>query len=1031
MKLTKKLIAVVLSVIMIFSMIAVPVSATETITENSKVEEVVDEDTSIEEAADQIGEVFSVIRNLIDAIHNLVGGIMGILGKECPFCGEVHEKDVEEPETPEEPTEPDDPEETTYTVSFDLNYEGAENTIPSQTIKKGETIVKPSDPYREGYTFVGWYSDSECLDRFDFSSEIRTDYILYAWWVEGEKETITREEWIIALSEVMNLNADEYPFYAFDDSSEASNAKVVEAAYQEGWFYLSADEDNMVYFNPTDVATREFVAQTATNALLYDVSVLEIPAWIDISEAAYPLNDLQAVNTEILGVDDNKFRPQEAVTYIEMQIALRQVKAILESEKIDNETENHIEYVENVEQTEMFYSLDEAEKKVYTIDDEIVESWKPGEIRILHSGDGSAKDVAVKIVNIYEENGYTVIEYEEPDIGEVVESFDVEGVATTGATFLPAEGVTVVNNQPTARTMRMMRATVSDTVPLTGPLTLAIDELDTEITFDLQNIEYRFVASPSWHLISIDEVYLAINSEISADWQIEDVEAEDLGIPDEILIGNIDCPIGYGFNVSGEVYLTFSAEAGLNIVISISSKTGIQYTKNTGLRFVKDINPSLTPIKIAGSVEAGVAIEPGAEFLGIDLVAVGVGLGAAIEGELTPYLNPPGFCFDSTAYIYLNIYAQIGPDDACLEFTKDIYNADNSFYKDNIHFEETGKKEECTRGNGNYMGSVMRADNTSIPVGNAKIQVYRGNALKDTTITDSHGNFVGVSLPSGSYRIRVSCSGYIPYERNFDIVGGQTTTIATQLMISRDSEGDNGWDSRTCSGYVTNAYTGGRISGVTVEIRTQHLFGDNDLIDVVTTDSNGCFNFTATIGQYEIKAIKEGYVTNTISVTLFDDVVGANIVLNPESTMVLDGNLRTVLTWGYIPYDLDSHMTGPQGSGRFHVAFYDMSSNYVSLDVDDTSSYGPETITINQTESGIYSYYVHDYSNRHSSYSTAMSNSGAKVQLYNGNTLMYTIDIPTNQSGTVWHVFDYDSNTGLITLINEFSNQSSPELVGS
>ena len=96
MKLTKKLIAVVLSVIMIFSMIAVPVSATETITESSKVEEVVDEDTSIEEAADQIGEVFSAIRNLIDAIHNLVGGIMGILGKECPFCDEVHDKDAEE-----------------------------------------------------------------------------------------------------------------------------------------------------------------------------------------------------------------------------------------------------------------------------------------------------------------------------------------------------------------------------------------------------------------------------------------------------------------------------------------------------------------------------------------------------------------------------------------------------------------------------------------------------------------------------------------------------------------------------------------------------------------------------------------------------------------------------------------------------------------------------------------------------------------------------------------------------------------------
>lgn len=103
MKLTKKLLAIMLSLIMVFTMIAVPVSAAGTIAEDTAVEEVVGEETTDEEAAEedfvgQFHEIFEAIKNLIEAIHNLVGGIMGNLGKECPFCGEVHEKNAEEDE---------------------------------------------------------------------------------------------------------------------------------------------------------------------------------------------------------------------------------------------------------------------------------------------------------------------------------------------------------------------------------------------------------------------------------------------------------------------------------------------------------------------------------------------------------------------------------------------------------------------------------------------------------------------------------------------------------------------------------------------------------------------------------------------------------------------------------------------------------------------------------------------------------------------------------------------------------------------
>lgn len=918
MKTTKKIVALLLSVLIIFTMVSASTAAVAQAIEETELQEVEDS-----------GETLSLFELFVESIHNFFGNIFAVFDWPCLFCGEVH----------------------------------------------------------------------------------------------GENEKyVTREEWINALAETMDIEAAEYQFYTFDDYAETENPSIIETAYVRNWFELIADEDNIVLFGPDDLATREFVAVTSTNALLYDITTLEMPGWTDVSETEYPLNDFQAIKSNILTVENNKFNPEKAITYSEMNSALQAVKSILDDSEANNETSGTINYADGIEETTLSYRLDENAKKVYVYDKNIVKDWQLNEIHVLKNEEDSSKDVAIKIVNIKEENGYIVVTYTEPDIEDVITDFNVEGKTNTGIMFTPAEGITVVSSDSLS-TM----AAVSDTVELIGSTTLDIDKLDTTITFDLESLEYRFVASPSWHLVSIDEVYVALNSSITTNIEIEDLEFE----PDPIKIGNIDCPVGFGFNASVELYLVFEAEAGVEVVFEVSGKSGVQYTKNTGMRFVNTLTPEITPINFIGSAQAGVDVEVAAEFLGIDIVAVTVSAGIGLDGELTPISSAPlEFCLDGTLYFYLNISTNIGPEDWELLYIKDIFDSENSIYRKNLHFEETGRKDECTRGSGTYKGSVMRADDIRIPVKNAKIQVFSGGYLKDTTITDSHGNFVGASLPSGNYTIRVSCSGYVPYERSFDIIGGQATVLATQLIISRENEGENGWDSRTCSGYVADAYTGSRISGATVEIRTQHLVGNDDLIDVITTDSNGYFEFIAPIGQYEITVIKNGYVTNATSITLFEDVTGAYIVMNPENQNIVDGGLRAVLQWGPYPRDLDAHMVGPEGNGTFHVYYSDKNSDYASLDYDYTNGNGIETITITQTEDGTYSYYVHDYSNRGSSSSKEMSNSGAKVQLYDGNRLLYTINIPTNQSGTLWHVFDYDSETGLITLVNEFSYESNPSDVG-
>ena len=90
--------------------------------------------------------------------------------------------------------------------------------------------------------------------------------------------------------------------------------------------------------------------------------------------------------------------------------------------------------------------------------------------------------------------------------------------------------------------------------------------------------------------------------------------------------------------------------------------------------------------------------------------------------------------------------------------------------------------------------------------------------------------------------------------------------------------------------------------------------------------------------------------------------------------------------------------------------------------MDDITSYGPETTSLYQkNESGTYSFYVHDYSNGGNSDSTAMSQSGAIVEVYLDGQLYKAYPVPTGKTGVNWHVFDYDTATNTITDVNQFT----------
>ena len=63
-----------------------------------------------------------------------------------------------------------------YTISFDSNGGSAVDSI---TVFDGEIAVKPVDPTRDGYRFVGWTLNGEA---YDFTTPVTEDLQLVAQW---------------------------------------------------------------------------------------------------------------------------------------------------------------------------------------------------------------------------------------------------------------------------------------------------------------------------------------------------------------------------------------------------------------------------------------------------------------------------------------------------------------------------------------------------------------------------------------------------------------------------------------------------------------------------------------------------------------------------------------------------------------------------------------------------------------------------------------------------------------------------------
>jgi uncharacterized repeat protein (TIGR02543 family) len=78
---------------------------------------------------------------------------------------------------------------TTYSVTFESN---AGTSVDRQVVAAGGTVVRPDDPTKDSYTFVGWYGDPDLTALWNFPTDtVGGDMYLYAKWFDEKDTTYT------------------------------------------------------------------------------------------------------------------------------------------------------------------------------------------------------------------------------------------------------------------------------------------------------------------------------------------------------------------------------------------------------------------------------------------------------------------------------------------------------------------------------------------------------------------------------------------------------------------------------------------------------------------------------------------------------------------------------------------------------------------------------------------------------------------------------------------------------------------------
>lgn len=926
----------------------------------------------------------------------------------------------------------------TYTVTFDSN---GGSKIENQNVAEGKIATKPEDPTREGYTFKGWYSDEKLTTAYDFTTPVTSDITLYAGWEkivkyytvtfnsnggsEVEEQTVQEGETATKPEDPTKEGctfagwySDEELTAAYDFTTPVNGNMTLYAKWEAvvtSNLRISIDQKNDTVIDIRQSLSGSFVLDNAgldsivcsvTNSEYADMDHEIGNVVINESTGAWELEDVRlypGANDITMTIQDNN--GDQATASITLTYDSGTLATYRDDEVVILD-ENGNGYINDV----LLVSIDASQRS--TSPDEIAKA--------------ICDEIGGEVIGQLNGAGMYQIRIQERSYDELTKLTErvsgMSGVASSSCEYIipmseeEFEVVDEVGEEAAGASSYARSSAVTPNDPW-GKKANGWDENNPSG----YNWWVEAVRAPSaWSYADrMKDIKIGI-----VDAGI-DTEHPDLSISKSL---NQNVQDNHGSHVAGIIGATANNNEGITGMVW--KKNLIHYDLYRGAEYT-------STSEIAGGVNK--LIEDGAKVIN----------------------DSNGCCLDSKDV------SSVGEWIASL-----IHNWASSITDDFLIVQAAGNDTVDSRRSG-FCASVTdsRALEHIIIVAAAQEPVNGSYTLADFS---NYGEGVTVAAPGceilsaiahQQYGLASGTSMAAPIVTGVAaMVWSLDSTLSAgevkQIIVDTATKPVSGYDTDTRTYYMVDACAAvevianmGTASGCFVNVESESeinkglqaqykVHKDTESGDVVYTGNSkysGSFRFKVPEGDYVVEVTGDNFITGYVPVTVIagEDAALGNIYISGK---ISKDDYRVVLRWGKSPSDLDAHLRAVDRDGVMWHAYYGQDGSGIGLDKNDTDSYGPETITITRALDR-FKFSVHNYSDRNvasSSDSAAynLSQSGAEVQLYKGNTRLRVFNVPENSAGNVWNVFTLQrisidgEKIDEITEINSFEFISEPKSVG-
>jgi len=980
----------------------------------------------------------------------------------------------------------------TYTVTFESN---GGTGIESQTVKSGGFATAPPTPEREGYVFIGWYTNAECDEAFVFeSTAIDADITLYADWLSGDEDSIMAyliaHELSIVYQQGDNRNhvtrdillpttVEGFDNFTAVWSSSAgaidTTGKVTRPTGDDASVKLTVTvtvngmsanlEHNLRVIhindrNPEEIENSSVVdIQNMNEDREYDISFNESKNRVTSIEGTYSdivvenaddaLDVVQSIHTiigvdnpydelEILSVNYDEYGAEYTFSqsYTEYEVYARRLTVSVNEQGI----------------TDFFGSGTYPTNLLERVDLGIVLPQDAAEaIAAEHFG---GECVAVTERTTY--SIYTFDEYEEYPVLTykiLVSGYDKDGVYIISTVFVDVKSGEIVyandemmtDTATTGSGKNEFNNKVSFPVSWTWNLTHGSHFFMKDLERNIQ--VYSRTVGLDWCIGSEINVWLD-KSAVSAytnvittyDWYKNTLGRYSLDNNDTNIkvVVNIDWVTDNAYWSGSDGTLNF-CDNSLGSSLERTTAAALDVVAHEYTHGVVQYVTGVLPYRNAtGAINEGYAdifgcLIDGDWQIGEDWKTIrdasnptayedpdkmsspyfhdytvssydngGVHINASLVYHAAYLMSEAGFDDTKLAKLWYKSL-QMGYDGGSDFSTvrKNVLKAAkkmNLSDSDILIIKQAFDKVEIYGDRGTLEGIVTATSGSVMP--NSTVNVYYNGVIAQTLTTDANGKF-SVVLDEGHYTVEIIADGYVKFVSGVTITENETTRV--DAILVKEGVG-------YVSGTVVSATSALTLSNVKLNVRAGLNTQTGTVIMTGTTNSSGRYSFELDAGYYTIEMIYDEYTTGYVNVMI---TAGGEVVANGSlSPIMASSTYRVVLTWGYSPSDLDSHLEGYAADGSsYHIYYrdknaYDKNGNLIAnLDVDDTTSYGPETTTFGVDTEGTYIYYIHRYS------SGSLPSSEAIIEVYNGYNLIarYNIDPNAYRNSVYWEVFKIEN----------------------